>query len=263
MASPSLHLETSGAGAPVLLLHSSGMSGRQWRRLVPELAREGFRALVPDLGGHGASPTLAEPEPFSFRQDVARLLPLLEEIGAAQVVGHSYGGLLALHLALAAPARVRALVLFEPVAFAVLAPRDDRAALAELAGADLDWGPTADDRVRWMAGFIDYWGGTGAWQQLKDEVRAEYLRTAWVVREGVRTLLADRTPPDAFGAVQVPTLLMTGERSTIAARAVVRRLAELLPAARVEVFRGLGHLAPVAAAERVNPAILAALRAQR
>src|ERR1700687_3926045 len=55
-----LHVECSGAGDSVLLLHSSGLSGRQWRRLTPELVRRGMRAVVPDLTGHGASDAGAE-----------------------------------------------------------------------------------------------------------------------------------------------------------------------------------------------------------
>jgi pimeloyl-ACP methyl ester carboxylesterase len=55
-----LHVDDLGVGDAVRLLHSSGLSGRQWRRIVP------------DLTGHGQSPPWPAPTPFSFRTDVAR-----------------------------------------------------------------------------------------------------------------------------------------------------------------------------------------------
>jgi pimeloyl-ACP methyl ester carboxylesterase len=83
-----LHIEDSGAGAPVLLLHSSGLSGRQWRRLVPELVERGMRAVVPDLTGHGRSDPWPESTPFSFTMDVDRVSKVLRAVGSAHVVGH-------------------------------------------------------------------------------------------------------------------------------------------------------------------------------
>src|SRR5438270_12284733 len=116
---------SAAAGSPVLLLHSSGLSGRQWRRLVRKLEERGFRASAPDLTGHGESAPLLEPTPFSFLQDAERVRGMLAEGGPMHLVGHSYGGLVALIAALGAPEKVRSLALFEPVAFGVLDPVAD------------------------------------------------------------------------------------------------------------------------------------------
>jgi len=135
-----LHIDDLGEGEPVLLLHSSGLSGRQWRRLVPELVKRGMRAVVPDLTGHGQSEPWPEPTPFSFRTDVDRVGEVLRTLGAAHVVGHSYGGLVGLHAAVASPAAIRSLTLYEPVAFGVLDVAEDADARATLDGVEMSWG---------------------------------------------------------------------------------------------------------------------------
>jgi len=99
-----------GEGAPLVLLHGLGGGATNWVDLVPLLAHR-YRVLVPDLPGHGRSSPLAAAitlDPYVDR--VARLAER-EGLGEAAVVGHSFGGLLALRLAVSRPEQVRALVL--------------------------------------------------------------------------------------------------------------------------------------------------------
>ncbi|MEO6882319.1 MAG: alpha/beta hydrolase [Mycobacteriaceae bacterium] len=109
-----LHVHSWGPPqAPVVLaVHGVTGHGGRWRELAQtELA--GARVLAPDLRGHGRSP--AEP-PWSLERHAADLLDVLEaeKVAQAVVLGHSFGGAVALHLARAAPDRVRALVLLDP-----------------------------------------------------------------------------------------------------------------------------------------------------
>jgi pimeloyl-ACP methyl ester carboxylesterase len=96
-------VEEHGSGAPVLLLHTAGQSGVQWRHIAPALAARGFRVVVPDLPGHGRS----EPAPDGPVTDLgwyARwLVPLVEELGRPSVVGCSIGGKITLDLATRVP----------------------------------------------------------------------------------------------------------------------------------------------------------------
>jgi pimeloyl-ACP methyl ester carboxylesterase len=256
-------VEDVGQGVPVVLLHSHGLAGSQWRRLAGDIVARDLRALAVDLTGQGKSAPVLEPQPFSFATDVERVAEIVRAVQPAHVVGHSYGGLVALHVARAVPGALRSLTVYDPVAFSVLDPVADRDARAILDDLALAWRATPDDNERWLRGFVEFWSGAGAWDALRDDMRAEFRRVAWVIREGVRTLMADRTPPDAFAHLDVPALLMTGERSPLPARRVVERLGQVMPYATVETIPGVGHLGPVTHARDVNPHVLATLTARR
>jgi pimeloyl-ACP methyl ester carboxylesterase len=128
-----------------------------------------------------------------------------------------------------------------------------------LADIDMSWGSGADDRERWLRAFVDFWGGEGAWSSLREEARAEFRRVAWVIREGVMSLMADTTPLDAFGAFRFPVTLLTGEVSPSPAGRVIERLGGILQGAKVARLAGAGHLAPVTRPDAVNQIILDAL----
>jgi pimeloyl-ACP methyl ester carboxylesterase len=103
---------SAGEGPPLVLLHGAGDNALDWWWVLPELARN-HRVYAPDLPGSPDSviPT-ADYSPAYFERFVARFLDALS-IERAALVGNSLGGLTALRLALAEPARVKALILVD------------------------------------------------------------------------------------------------------------------------------------------------------
>ncbi|MDP2308251.1 MAG: alpha/beta hydrolase [Pseudomonadota bacterium] len=251
-----------GRGPPVVLVHSSGLSAQQWGPIVPRLAEE-HRVLAPDLLGYGKSDPWPDFDRFDLEADLAVVRAVIEYAEApVHLVGHSYGGVLAMLAAREAPTRVRSLALYEPVAFHVLVGRDPEGE-ADLASTDdgtfLDAATGGD--VRWMGRFIDYWGGAGAWSRLapaRQEALAAVGRKTFLE---VRALMAVTLTAEEW-RIPSPTLLMSGTRSPMAARAVCRILAESLPDARLHVFEGAGHMAPVEEARRFWPVLAAWLKEQ-
>ncbi|WP_089312837.1 alpha/beta fold hydrolase [Actinomadura mexicana] len=114
MADAVLHVHRYGdpAGAPVVMLHGVTGHGARWRRTA-ERYLAGHSVLAPDLRGHGRS--THEP-PWTVERHVADVLAMMDAEGVerADLVGHSYGGMIALHLARTAPRRVRRLLLLDP-----------------------------------------------------------------------------------------------------------------------------------------------------
>ncbi|HWU90668.1 MAG TPA: alpha/beta hydrolase [Kofleriaceae bacterium] len=239
---------------PVLLVHSSGFTSRQWRRLG-ELLAPHHRVIAPDLLGYGADRWPAD-KPFHFREDVAMLAALLDE--PAHVVGHSYGGLLALQLALARPDRVRRIAVYEPVTFGILDEPED--AVARESIAQLSPYPANAASVEpWLERFVDWWQGTGAWHALGAATQQAFRDPGWKLSQEVASLSADRTDRARYATIAAPTLILGGERTHPAELHVVRKLARTLPHATLQMFPDPGHMGPITHAASINAAITAFL----
>ena len=244
-----------GAGSPVVLLHSGGLSSRQWGRLGEHLAGS-HRVLAPDFLGYGRSSAWPEGELFHFILDVLAVEALVDRLGErVHLVGHSYGGFIALLVALHRPQWVRSVAAFEPVAFGVLHSSGDADGLASLAAANVDASlrdTPIGGQEPWLRAFVDYWNEEGAWDRLSEPARGSFRAVGWKLYGEVRSLLLDRTPHQAYAMLPVPTLLMSGEASTIAARRVAAILAEAMPDARLRMLEGAGHMGPLTHAPQVN-----------
>jgi pimeloyl-ACP methyl ester carboxylesterase len=99
-----------GEGEPLVLVHGLGGAAANWVALVP-LLLPGRRLLVPELPGHGGSAPLPAASSLSGFADRIGLLMEQEGCAPAPVVGHSFGGAVALRLAIRRPASVTAVVL--------------------------------------------------------------------------------------------------------------------------------------------------------
>lgn len=239
-------------GPLLLALHSSGASGRQWdpyRHLPPQPARWHTPALL----GYGNGEAWALDAPLDLDAEAARFDALLGAAGeGVHLVGHSYGGAVALQLARRWPHRVRSLTLYEPVRFALL--REGDAALwqevvtvGRAIGAEVLLGRPEVAAQR----FVDYWSGAGAWGALTAGRRQAVVVRMPKVRAEFEALFADPLSLAELGRLPVPVRLLCGSRSPRPALRVVERLAQVLPQATLERLDGLGHLGPIEAPARV------------
>ena len=251
----------TGSGVPVLCLHSSAVSSAQWKRLGTDLERR-YHVLAPDLHGHGGTSAWTYLRPMRLADEIALLLPLVDAVPAPlHLVGHSYGGAIALKMALAMPERIRSLTLFEPVLFALLGRLGDHAAYAEISQiadgcvtAVQDGRPAEAARV-----FVDYWNGPGSWARLPDRQRVIIERAMPSVARQWDAIFSDTLSLEDCARLRVPTLLLAGDRGPTPVRRVVELLACALPTAIHGVIAGAGHMAPVTHPAAVNAAISAHL----
>src|SRR5438034_1784072 len=152
---------------PIVLLHCSGSSGAQWRALAAQLG-ERYRVVAPDLIGYGAAASWSGRGEFCLAQEAAAVRSLLGTLGEpAHLVGHSYGGAVALHVARTRPELLRSLTLVEPSAFHLLRNGDptETAALREITAVagDARAARALGDYSGGFGRFVDYWSGPGSW----------------------------------------------------------------------------------------------------
>lgn len=174
------------------------------------------------------------------------------------LIGHSYGGAIALKAALREPARFISLVLYEPVLFSVLVADAPQSAAAReiIAVRDdtirlLDQGDVNASAQR----FVDYWLGDGSWAATPEARRPTLAEAMRAVKPQWHAAFCEPTPLNAFATLKVPTLFLSGTQSKASARAVARLLISVLPQVRVEEIEGGGHMAPVTHPNLVNPLI--------
>lgn len=111
-----LHCWKKGKGAPLVLLHGITDNGRCWGRVADDLA-ESYTVYAPDARAHGKSDAPATG--YSYAEYAADVVELLRERGHANaiVMGHSFGGMVAITLASAFPDAVSRLILVDPPLF--------------------------------------------------------------------------------------------------------------------------------------------------
>ena len=137
-----MHRFGAAEGAPLLAVHGVTGHGGRYRALAERGLPE-RRWMAVDLRGHGQSDWRA---PWTAEQHVVDLLETMDGEGVERcdVVGHSFGGLLATHLAATAPGRVGKLVLLDP---AIAQSGQDMLEAAEETRHDEGWGSEAEARA--------------------------------------------------------------------------------------------------------------------
>jgi pimeloyl-ACP methyl ester carboxylesterase len=242
-----------GSGSPLVALHGVTIDHTCWEGMRPTL--ESRRAVVAlDRRGHGASDVGTKPH--SLDQEVEDLLAVLDMFDPpVDVLGHSYGGLVALEAALHTD-RIGRLVLYEPS----VDDDPDLSGLVERVGALVEAGRDEDAAVALLV------ERTGVPSDAIDAARELPL---WpIVLRGVKVLPREgaaivgyRFQADRFAALSNPVLVLFGDQSPPWRREAMKALDDALPDSQLRPLVGHGHLATHTAPELLAAEILRFLEA--
>jgi len=247
----------------VVLLHGSASNSALWRHTKGALQSR-YRCIAPDLIGYGSSAAWPQQAAFGLDAELRAIEPSLRCCAdTLHLVGHSYGGVLALHLALADPERVQSLTLIEPVFFAALKYVGDWSAYFEFCRVRDEFvtALARGDREAAMRRFVDFWMGNDAWVGLSADTRASMRKAAdKIVLDWQASFAAD--PGIArLSALAARTLLVRGSDSPRPMRSLVDALHAIMPGSGRTVVEGASHLLPRTHASVLTSAILSNLRA--
>jgi pimeloyl-ACP methyl ester carboxylesterase len=252
------YLEAGSSGPAVILVHSSVSGARQWRRLMDDLKAR-FRVRAVNLFGYGKTPAWPAEKTQSL-EDQARLVESVLPADADEVylVGHSFGGSVAMKAAARLGRRVGKLVLLETNPFYLLAQAGRHEAFAEsmelrnlikTLGWLGEWASAAEI-------FADYWGGAGTWREMSadrriafsDAIKPNYFEWDAVMNE--TTLIVD------WAALLPRETLLIGDPKTVLP---VREIAALLRRSNPDWIHkevpGAGHMAPLTRPDLINPMV--------
>ena len=233
----SLYYEEHGAGEPIVCLHGSGSSAALWIDAAEELATRG-RTIVYDRRGFSRS---ERPEPYvtNVHEQADDTAALIDALAAAPaiVIGRSYGGAVAIDLALRYPDHVRALALLEGDAPALSEEATRWLADVEeqvLAAARVDMNTVAEAVIRAVAGDA---GWEGFPEPAKEMFTANGPAIAAELRGGFPEVSAEQ-----LRTIDQPTLLVAARDSLQPGYAeVTSAMAAAMPSARI-AWVGGGHL---------------------
>jgi pimeloyl-ACP methyl ester carboxylesterase len=211
------------------------------------------------LFGYGKTP----PWPAEMRQSLADQARLVEAALPADsdqicLVGHSFGGAVAMKVAARMSGRIAKLVLLEPIPFHLLAQAGRMDAFAEARnlrnvikkyGAVDEWAAAAER-------FADYWTGAGTWREMSLDRRfafSEALKPNFFEWDAV---MDDTTPVEEWAAELPPAALLAFDPAGVSpTREIAAIMQRFCPSWTFEEVRGAGHMAPLTRPDLINPLV--------
>ncbi len=245
----SLAYVEQGSGSPVVMVHGSLGDHRTWAQQLEPFSRR-HRVVVPSRRYHWPNEAPGEGVTYRLMQHVEDLAALIEalDLAPADVAGTSYGAMTTLTLAAVRPELVRSMVLTEPPIIPWLDALPGGAEVARAfventmvpAGAALARGEDEDGVRLFINGVL----GAGAFDRIPEPVKAAMMDNA----AALRTELA--TPPEVYFSsvtpgdcerIEVPALLVRGERSPAMFGMILDELARRMPDAKRVTIPAASH----------------------
>lgn len=259
LSSEPLFFESHGSGPLVVLLHGFPESRRSWKRQLPALAAAGFRAVAPDLRGYGDSPKPRGVEAYRLQHVTDDVVALIESFGGPPcvLVGHDWGAAVAWNLALQRPDLLRKLIILNvPPTGAIVRElrRSMRQRLNMLYQLFFQLPLLPELFMRVFGRRLLRRGGRFTEADIAEysaqwhlTPMVNYYRALRKMRRELRT---------ARARIEIPTLLIHGEREPVFLPAAFEDLGKWVEDVRLEHVARAGHFVQTDQPERVNELLI-------
>ncbi len=232
-----IYYEIYGEGDPILLIGGLGSQIQSWTVQIPIYSKH-FQVIVFDNRGAGKSDKPDVPYTTELMADDASMLLDALGIESAHIAGKSMGGMIGQQLAIKYPEKVKKLVLG-----CTSASRDDVG--NEILGMGREIATKIGMKAVWLSAI--FWGYTRDYMERNLSSIKETMST---IPEDPEALIGyirqsfacqRHNARDLVGRIKAPTLVMLGENDLSASPKRSLELADLIPGAKLRVFKGVGH----------------------
>jgi pimeloyl-ACP methyl ester carboxylesterase len=232
----------TGTGPTIVLVPGSCSTGAAWRPVIANLHSR-FRCVTTSLLGYGGTIERRSASDASISHEAAALEWVIRKAGGrVHLVGHSFGGLISLAVALRRQIDLASLMILEAPAVELLPERNEHhhyrsiRRMTESYFASFERG-----NAEAIATMIDFYGGAGTFASWPERVRAYAIQTTpinildWASAYGFPLSAA------SLSVIEIPTLVATGRASHASMHAVNALLGECISGASLAVIPGAAH----------------------
>ncbi len=225
-----INYKIAGEGPAILVLHGWGGSSDSWRKVQQILSQSGYKVVVPDFPGFGKSVT--PKDPWGVKEYNDFVLKFVEQLGLNDfiLIGHSFGGQIAVRFTISHPEKVKKLILCDSAAIRAKPGLRTRIfiTLARLGNAVFT--------PRHMARFKD-----AARNIFYIFVRnGDYKKANGTMKETMKNVLKEDLSAELSG-ILAPTLIVWGDKDKMVPLKYGRIFKDQIKGAELEVIRGAGH----------------------
>lgn len=253
-----INYSVTGKGSEaVILLHGSMSTKNQWLPFERHFSSD-YRLIAFDLIGYGDTPPPVVPESYSLKNESEIIDHIVSEVlepnEPYHLVGHSYGGVVALYHAYHHQDRIRSLTGFEPMCFHLLEKSDpvllDASLLIDSIQEDI-----SDNRpLDGVKKFMDLWVAPGSTERMTDNekvIMADYIKKMVI---DYRSASEEPLHTSHYNTLKFPVCLIAGRQSPDYSMAITALLNQTIKQAEMYWVEG-GHFSPVTHRNEVNEII--------
>jgi lipase len=240
-----ISFEVTGSGEPIVMLPPGASPATVWRDVAKVLGR-GWRTVAINFSGYGDTESFLDSRPMQLDDEGEAVFAVLANFPEpAHLVGHSYGGAVALRCCLTQPERIRSLILIEPAAYPILDESGDTELSTEVKRVNAEFVARVHAGQPALA-FKDcynyYNQSAHGWDKLPERLRNGLLSAVSTVAVGLEAIHECPTSLADCERIEQPTVLLRGEKTDPVHGALTDLLAKMIPGARHDVVSGAGHM---------------------
>ncbi len=238
-----------GQGHTIVALHCTGGNAGQWKNIARHVGNE-LRIVAPNFVGVGRTEEASNDSHQRLEADIAVVQTVInEQPGPVHLMGHSYGGHIALNIATRLQESPKSLILIEPAVPG--GNSEDRFKINTT---------SVQSTVRDLVEFFDRTGTDGGWSSIPEARRAKLVADRSSLAAQINAIVETHLPDVRQIGGRMPCLIISGADTSLEIDEHCHRLFQMIDGAERVLVPGAGHMLPITHAKQVAESLLAHLK---